>query len=430
MSFAAVNGRRPRGSQAHPPIDSTTLVADGIWTYFTRPEAIYHDGWYYLGWCSSTGTAGVTRFQVSGGAVSTTENVTLATLGEVDDHDNTSLMFTPSGALVAFYSLHNSSFIRYRVLSNLANFETVGGSGWSAEQNRGTGHTYSYQSPLLLSQDTSRQWLFFRRWTTGGGARRALSWWTVTNWATVPASFAASYVDVLTNNADNAWPYYQIRGNGVDRIDVITTDVPQNVGQSSVFHFYMKLDESNVLKYYKTDGTEITASLPFTTAECTPVYDGSSVRAWVSDVILGPDGHPRLLWPKYVNNTNGTEIEYWLSRWTGSAWTSSKLCDGGQGFDGTPYWYHRGIEFNPDDPAKIVMARDDSGTGTVEEWVSSDGCQTYSLSRTLRSTASGGAAPLARPVGIAGSPGDVNYIWHEGTFTSFVDYETSLVGAG
>lgn len=415
------------------PLAATTVLADGIWTYFTRPEAIYKDGWYYFGWCNSSGQAGVTRCQVVAGSVTSLESVTLATLGEVDDHDNASVMFTPSGALVAFYSTHNSTVIRYRVLANLANFATLGGSGWSAEQQRGTGPGYSYQTPVLLSQDTSRQWLFFRRWMTGtGGARRALSWWTVTNWATVPASFAASYVEVLTTNIDNAWPYYQLRSNGVDRVDVITTDVPQNVGQSSVFHFYMKLNGSNVMKYYQTDGTEITASLPFTTAECTPVYDGSSVRAWVSDVILAPDGHPRLLWPKYVNNTNGNAIEYWLSRWTGSAWTNSKICDSGPGFGPSPYWYHRGFEFNPNNAAKIILAREIDGIGTLEEWESADGCQTYAHARTIRSTASGATADIQRPVGVVGSPGtqgDLNYLWQEGPFTDFNDYDTSLVGS-
>ena len=84
------------------PLAATTVLADGIWTYFTRPEAIYKDGWYYFGWCNSIGQAGVTRCQVVAGSVTSLESVTLATLGEVDDHDNASVMFTPSGALVAF----------------------------------------------------------------------------------------------------------------------------------------------------------------------------------------------------------------------------------------------------------------------------------------------------------------------------------------
>lgn len=415
------------------PLAPTTLVTNAIWTYFTRPQVRRGpDGKYYLGWCTNDGRSGMDRFNVSAGAIANQQSVVLATHGEIDDHDNTSVHFTRDGALAAYYGTHNSSQLRYRVLqaaSIASGFATIG--SWSAEQLRGSTAGYSYQSPVVLSQDTSAEYLFFRRWLNVGGSRRSICFAKFANMATIPATFSGGFVDVLSTPIDNAWSYWQHRSNGVDRIDVLCTDVPQNVGQASVFHFYMKLDGSNVMRYYKTDGTEITASLPFDTSACTLIYDGSTTRGWVSDIILGPDGHPRALWPKFIGNNGDTNIEYWLSRWTGSAWTSTKLCDSGKGFDPYPRWYHRGFEFHPDHPERIVMAREIGGVGTIEEWTSSDGCVSYSHNRTIRSTTDSGAVgPLVRPVGVIGSVGDINYIWHEGPFNGFEDYSTNLVGAG
>lgn len=409
-----------------------TLRTNGIWTYFSRPQAVRGpDGKYYVGWCTNDGRSGVSRFNVVSGAVANYQEVVLATHGEIDDHDNASIQFTRTGALVCMYGTHNSSQLRYRVLpaaSIASGFATIG--SWSAEQFRGATGGYSYQSPITLSQDASAEYFFFRRWTTVGGARRSICFAKVEDFSVVPVTFIGGFTDVLSTPIDNAWSYWQHRSNGVDRIDFLCTDVPQNVGQASVFHFYAKLDGSNVMHYYKTDGTEITASLPFDTSSCTLIYDGSTTRGWVSDIILGPDGHPRALWPKFIGNNGDTNIEYWFSRWTGSAWTSAKLCDSGKGFDPYPRWYHRGFEFNPADPTKIVMARDSAGVGTIEEWVSTDGAQTFVYSRTIRSTASGGTAALVRPVGVVGTVGDINYIWHEGPFNGFTDYTTDLVGAG
>ena len=87
ICMAPLRGRGAPAVAQGVSMSPATLLADGTWTYFTRPEATYKDGWYYFGWCNSSGQAGVTRLQVSAGSATNIQSVTLASLGEARDNE-------------------------------------------------------------------------------------------------------------------------------------------------------------------------------------------------------------------------------------------------------------------------------------------------------------------------------------------------------
>jgi hypothetical protein len=422
-SYSAESGQTISGGR-FAPLAVQQLAADAIWTFHTKPEAVSHEGYTYLGWCDSTGWSGVSRINEVTGA---TDRMALINTGEVDDHNNCSI-YIEGNEMVAFGNTHNTTTIRYRVLSDLAQFTNSG--AWSADTQVSSGLSYAYMNPMYLTKDPSKRYLWSRRWNAVGGAKRSLGWNTTADMTAVPATYSAR-VNVATNlDLDNAWPYWDVRSNGYDRVDVIINQVPQNVGQSSVYHFYAKIDDSMVMRYYKTDGIEITASLPFNVEdECTLVYDGSTTRAWVSDVQMGADGHPRLLWPRMPGN-NGAAFEYYYSRWTGSAWVNTKICDGGQGFSGFPWWYHRAHCFDANDTDRVYVCRTASSVDYVEEYRTTDNGATWSLHRTIRDSSVAGTRAFARPISPRNHTGALSVIWHEGTFTDFNDYDTNAYGAG
>ena len=426
MTVAIVNGRRPRGAPLPPPgpLAVQKLVEDAIWTFHAKPEAVSHNGYTYLNWCDSTGVTGVSRTNESTGE---TVRMALINTGEIDDHNNGGLIIL-GDELVCFGNTHNTTTIRYRVLSSLAQFADIG--AWSADTQVATGLSRAYMNPMALTKDTSKQWLWSRRYLETGGAKRALGFETTADMTAVPATYSARVNVCVNTETDNAWPYWNVRSNGYDRVDVIVNQVPQNLGQSSVYHFFARIDNDLVMRYYKTDGTEITASLPFNVADhATLVYDGSSQRSWVSDVMLGADGHPRLLWPKLINN-DGSQHEYWHSRWTGSAWVNSKIVDGGQGFSPYPWWYHRCHVFDANDATRVYACRTAASVDYVEEYRTADNGATWSKYRTLRDSSVAGARPFARPVSPRNHVGALSVIWHEGTFSNFNSYDTDAWGAG
>jgi hypothetical protein len=133
---------------------------------------------------------------------------------------------------------------------------------------------------------------------------------------------------------------------------------------------------SGTLSWQDSGGSSLT--VPFNVAATTRADDGGDVKRWVSDVEVGADGHPRILWMKYPNN-NGTAIEYWHSRWTGSAWTAHKIADDGGGLYAGEQYYHGGLRFHRGDVTRVYLSAPISGVRQIQEWRTSDAGATWAL---------------------------------------------------
>ena len=72
----------------------------GAWSYFGDPRAISHDGHTFTGWISTTGNVWVARY-TKGGKLS--KQLIFRGLGR-DDHNNPSLVFRRDGHIMVFFS--------------------------------------------------------------------------------------------------------------------------------------------------------------------------------------------------------------------------------------------------------------------------------------------------------------------------------------
>ncbi len=397
------------------------VTADGIWTWFTDPRAEVRDGYLYTMAVDSAGTNWIHRTDVT---TKVTQSFQLSSTGlEIDDHNNGSLLFLPDGRLAAFYGQHNDPVFRYRIWNGTGAF--TNSANWTAEAGRGSGEgNYSYPVLYRLSQDTSRYFFFSRRWTDGGGTRN-WSLRTTTEIDGVGDPWSA-FTDVTQRSGQR--PYVKSISDGVKRIDVaLSSAQPNEDTWISVHHMYGELDGSNVLRWYTTAGVEITASLPFNpVTHATRVDDGTNKKRWISDIGRDSSGNPCILWMLYPNG-DGSDIDYYFSRWNGSAWSQVKITDGGIRLYSAEPFYHAGLCFDSADVFRVYLsAPDGGGRYQIQEWRSSDSGATWIKHADLTSGAYTGIR--ARPYSPRNHGGAVRVLWWEGRYTTYTDYDTSVQG--
>lgn len=399
-------------------VDGTVLVkTDAIWTWFTDPRAVHYNGATYIGWITTSGSVGVSRF------VHATQTVTSFTLSvnlQADDHNNPAIHILPDGRIAAFYCKHNDAGgHRYRISTNPEDI-----SAWGAETLISSGITLpvTYANPRRLSQDPSRLWLFYRA-GAGASTDNGLHYKTTTDLAAWDAQVA-----VWKNVVGGAvTPYYKIIDDGVKRIHFVATDRHPVGGQSSVYHWYMELDGSNIPHWYTTDGTEIVSALPHGPSVATLVSDGSTVRRWIWDIALDAAGNPRILGTRYPNN-DGTDIRYMLWRWTGSAWAETEICPDGTGLYSPEIYYAGGLCFDSLDCNRIYLSAPISGVREIQEWQSLDNGATWAKLRDITAGTSAGTLN-ARPYSPRNHHSALGVLWWRGSYTSFTSYATNVYGA-
>lgn len=391
-------------------------VANGIWTWFTDPRARVVGDYLYTMAVNSAGTCQIHR---TGLDTADTTSFNLSSTGlEIDDHDNGSINELASGKLLAFYGKHNDAVFRYRVSTSAADI-----SAWSAEQARGSGGgPYSYPNPFRFSNTGDKIWLTYRQ-DGGGGDNVTLSYRTCDDIETFPAATWSAETDIYGNAGYTA--YWKLRQDG-NKLHVACTNLHPVQGQSSLYHFYLQISEAGALTAHASDGTDITADMPLVPADITQVYDGSSVKAWVADCAVGADGHPRVLWMRYPGN-NGSAIEYWHARWTGSAWTSNKITDDGAGLYSPEVYYPGGLSFDSLDATKVYLSAPVSSKRQIQEWRTADDGATWAKHRDITTDSASGQR--LRPFSPMDHDSRLSVIWFEGTYTTFTSYSTALWGA-
>lgn len=392
--------------------ETFTVKANAVWTWFTDPRAVSHNGSTYVGWVDSSGNVGITQINES---TRTATSFTLHAALEVDDHDNVAIHIRTDGRILAIYSKHNdTSGIRYRISTNAEDI-----SAWGTEVVLSAGITLpvSYSNPFYLSQ-SGKIYNYFRSGPGGVGTNPI----GMIESADQGATWSNPQFNFLTST--NERPYSKWVSNGVDRIDRVTTNCHPNENAASIYHFYGKLDGSNVMQYYTSDGTLIGTSL--TPSNATQIYDGTTNDAWVWDIAYGADGHPRVLFVKYVTTS---DHRYMYSRWTGSAWTTPvEITTGGGYLYLAEAYYSRGLCFDAIDPDHVYLSRPESGVGELQEWHTTDNGATWNKIRDITTGTAAGTIN-ARPYSPRNRADELGVLWWSGTYTSYTSYSTDVVGA-
>lgn len=273
-----------------PTVHTLTTAPEGGWA-IPAPAAYQYNGYVYFCYVQQTGNVSVRVAAVPLSTYVTGTPQTMRTPSVLDDgHNAPSLLVdSVSHKLVIAYADHEDTRARVRVSVNSLDTDPTLSGGFTAEWHGADAPINTYAMLVQLRGVTdSPIYLFIRDLpnTTQPTTTRFGYYRSIDLFATDPP-----YVRVFTAGTGNR-SYWDIGSDWSTRIEVFPTQGDAAVGgQASVslHHFYIN---GTAGTYHKSDGTTISAGLPFTTADMTQIYDGSTGTPFpsgsVTDAVLGP----------------------------------------------------------------------------------------------------------------------------------------------
>lgn len=437
-----LTGCRAPARAAHTPI---VLNDNAGWCWFQDPRVIV-DGETLIastvaddagpGGAARKGNVELAVFDLRTRAV---ERVVLHERLEDDDHNAAALMVMDDGRYLAVYGKHNTDrLMRWRISS-----EPGDATRWQTEQTLDVGRGYTYQNVFTLLDEPGRVYNLHRgigfnpnyALSTDGGRTfayggRLLAWNT----------------ERTNGLGGGGRPYLRYASNGKDTIHFIATeDHPRNY-DNSIYHGVIR---NGAL--YQSDGSAVARLSTTREADASPtdfslVYQGGPDHvAWTVDLELDKLGNPVALISVQhgdadvarQRNAGGNDLRYVYARFDGTRWYTHPLA-----FAGTRLYAdepdYTGLGAIDPDNVDVVYISTDADPTTGEPLISqADGQRHYEIYKG--ETGDGGATwrwtaitrdstfDNIRP-SVPSWDGGTALLWLQGTYTSFRDYNTRLVG--
>jgi hypothetical protein len=388
------------------------IASDGMWTWFTSPVAVFHNGATYCGYVKANGRQGIAKWvhETDSGSV-----FELSTSFQVDDHNNAAVLVREDGKIVAVYSDHTENTFRYRVSSNAEDI-----SAWGAEQSHypSDPDPHSYQNLLYLSTP-GRYYVWYRE---GQSKRRAVS---TTDWST----WDAERTWVQSGATGNLNAYTKTIHNGINRVDFVFTDqAPNSDGTtslpSSVFHGYMTVDSAGNESFFNSSGASLGGNGSLTNTTGTKILDYAEARGnfWIWDITYGAGGEPQVLMVGFADHNDHIYVH---GRWNGSAWVCTTITTAGPGLYTGNDFYSGGMCFDSQDATKVYLSKQVGSAWELQEWRTPDNGATWSKYRDITSGSAAGVKNC-RPMSPRNHDGRAAVVWWSGTYTNFNSWSTSV----
>jgi len=387
------------------------LIPDGVWSWFSNPRAIYHSGTHEKTYWVVVADGGDIVIYSYNHKTAVIDNFTLDVALQDDDHNHGSIYVRTDGKLVVAWGKHNVDANHYYRVST--NAEDI--SAWGTKQTITLTNSLTYQN-LIYLESNSTLYLFYRHANSG-----TYTWRYITS-ADEGSTWSTTENEFWTNGSSNQL-YCQFAKNGTDRIDVVATDRhPSHAGAASVYHMY--LEDSVGDKWRKSDGTDITTSLPLAPADVTQIYDGTTNEGWLWDIAIDDSGYPCVLFPVFMSST---DHRYYITRWGGSSWsTPAQITTAGSYLYAAEPNYSAGIVFDRSDVtlSTVYLIKEASTVFEVQKWVDSAG---WSKSEDVTTGSTAGIVQ-ARPVSPWNQPANkrMGVIWWSGSYVTYVNFHTNM----
>jgi hypothetical protein len=268
------------------------------------------------------------------------------------------------------------------------------------------GSAYTY--PMVHELGDDNEW---HLWYRSGNATRR---WARVISADDGATWTAGQAIVDITNTS----YVIVQKTSESRLDILGTDgSPGTDTDTSVYHFYY---EGGL--FYETDGTQITASLPFDHTAMTLVHDGTGNEgARAVDVRM--DGTDVI--GLFYEFNDSADARYHWARWNGSAWSTHEIADDAKypvvGFD----WQTGGAALDPIDPTRLYASRDVSGTMEMFKYHTDDNGASF----TPTVITSGSSSDQHTPTVPVNRDNALRVLWLTGAFTNSADYSAGISGS-
>jgi hypothetical protein len=422
-----------------------TLASDGAWTWYNDPRAVYHNGLLYFGYVRGTdGRAVLSAFDPATGGHT---ELWTSVLTQGDDHDNPGLLVKQDGRMLAIYARHNSDqFFSYRY-----SFSTSPGapSDWSAEQRiAATGQGVTYANPYQLSAEGGLIYDFMRNQNYNP---------TVVTSADGGTNWSAPQLLIQTGTGSTR-PYVKYCSNYTNRIDFLYTDGHPRNQDNSLYHAYYQGGG-----LYKTDGSLLKSfgALPLlhdSGERGSVIYQHSNAdtadpndhipagRAWCWETAYQSNGQPVAVFTVQRDQVTGANwyddrIYYYYARWTGTNWQKRFIAHAGRPLYEAEDDYAGGICLDPEDANVVFLSSNAadpfnlSDTTNValrvnqryEIWkgVTTNGGLNFAWQTVTTNSSADNLRPYVPRHRSVVVP---TLLWCRGNYSSYTDYDCSLVG--
>ncbi len=392
----------------------TQLVANSVRTWFSAPSAIEYSGGIFLQGVNQMGDVLTDRYDIA--TLTATRKINHAVIETADDHDEGAAVFTNNGYLTRCYGQHYDTTVRCQVtdraISNASDWSAASFSSEFFLFTPSVDNTkYSYANAFKLSQTGDRVYLIYRKGLHPDP--QAVCEWILR--AIDNAHTATPTVGSEQRIWVNAgqFPYFKARSNGVNRIDIVATDIVSPTGAASLYHGYIQLNGSNIFEYFNSAGTIQTG--PLSPANGTLVKSNAGGLTWMSDVALDAGGKPCICMQVYPAN-DYTDIRAYVSRYNGSSWVNTQIAAEGSGIPVASTdnhgLYPGAHVFHPLTTTKAIVSENVSGAREIKEYITTDDWATSSVNRTITSGGSTAAGYFRfRPTRVQDSTGFCNFVW-------------------
>lgn len=401
-----------------------SLTFDGAWCWFSDPRAVYYEGKHkrtYAGWVDSHGDIIVGYYDHETKEITTT---VLEDNFQKDDHDCPSLLFSPEGKLMVFFVKHSTA--NPIILVTMKNPEDI--SSWEKKElplndevkYKGFESTYTYASPVMLSKENNRIYLFWR----GMDYKPNYSYSD-----DMGKTWSKGKIFILPERIYQLRrPYLKITSNGKDKIAFAFTDGhPRNENENSIYFMYY---ENGAL--YNVEGKKIgtLGKNPVVPREASIVYDATVTKqkGWIWDVAFDESENPVIVYAKFPNDT--THI-YSYTKWNGKKWITNDLINSGKWFPKTVGGeierepnYSGGICIDHENTNEIYLSVKRDSVFEIEKWVYTDGTN-WKAEAITKTSSKDNVRPFA--VLNAKKENPLQLLWMQNTkYVHYTDYFTSL----
>lgn len=395
------------------PIATLTSAPNGGNNPWTVPGAIHAEGKTHIGYVDGSGNIEVITVLDDG---TVQGPYLISATYQQDAHASPVLCRRASdGRLIILYALHapGQQDIRVRVSTNPDD-----ASSWDSSVNIHSQLGGDEYADYGLWEYGGTLYLIFRHELNGVQD----SYWSLSTCdASTPTSGWATKSTVFRIASTRSYVITRLDpDNG--RLHFATTGAASGNYQD-IGHFYLDLDAGT---YHKSDGTDISASVPLDLTDITTVWEGTYYNL-PSNVAIDPSGHPVIA----VWDVISSERRYIYARWSGSAWVTTNVASGDDG-----YAYNEGAaanDYNPWgscidllDPNVMWVIEEVGGETEVAYYRTRDAGATFER----RAVTADGSGTKLQIIPVVDPHRSLRVFWHEGTWTDYDDWSTGLRGAG
>ncbi|QDU56480.1 autotransporter-associated beta strand repeat-containing protein [Aeoliella mucimassa] len=412
-------------------LTNSTTAPNGAWSWFQDERVVIDD--------SDPNNTLLMASSVSAGSGSESGDIDLLWMNldtqqqgeyelhnqfQQDDHDSAAIYVRPDGRYLAMYAGHFlDGLTRWRVSTNPHD-----PTSWGAEQTLNNGDASTYNNIYYLPNDNN-------------GAGRTYNFTRTDNWdpnVQISDDDGSTWTEVgklLTQGTTGDRPYVRYGSDG-NKIHFITTEEHPRQNQNSVYHGYVR---DGVL--YSTAGEVIDSNLfdasGAAPAALTPVFTNGSefdgvtlTRAWTIDMEVDNTGNPVGILSARVNDSN-QDHRFLYARFDGIEWQVHQMAAAGGYLYSSEDDYTGLASVDPDNPNVVYMSSDidpRSGSTTNKYELYKGVTDDFGASWTWSAITENSTIDNVRPVVADWNGNETAVTWMRGTYTTYADWNTEIVG--